>query len=243
MGEEGGVRPRGRDWLGMSLALVAVALCIRLGFWQLSRLHQRQARNAIARTGWALPPVEIDGTTQLDSVRDRRVRARGVYDFDHEQLWRPHMLDEAPGVDLVTPLKLADGAIVLVDRGWVASEDAFHVDQRAYREPEAADVVGLAFAAPRTRGDVDPVKLKDSLPYALLPFVIQQLPDCPSVTPFSSCLSVESDAPMASSSIRRLPPPELTNGPHLSYVIQWFSFATIILVGSVALFRKRRRPG
>lgn len=207
--------------------LILAAACVRLGFWQLSRLHQRQARNAIARAGWALPPVELERQTPLDSVRNRRVHVRGVYDFDHERLWRPHMLDEAPGVDLVTPLKLADGVAVLVDRGWVASADAFHVDARAYREPESADVVGLALPAPRTRGDVDPAKLKDSLPYALLPFVVQQLPDCATVAP--------SGLP------RRLPPPELTNGPHLSYVIQWFSFALIILVGSVALFRRKAR--
>ena len=218
-----------RDLLGIGLALVVAATCVRLGFWQISRLHHRLARNATTRAGWALPSLEIAATTPLDSVRNRRVHVRGVYDFDRERLWRPHMLDEAPGVDLVTPLKLADGVAVLVDRGWVASADAYHVDQRAFRELESADVVGLAFAAPRTRGDVDPAKLKDSLPYPLLPFVVQQLPDCASVAPVGRP--------------RRLPPPELTSGPHLSYVIQWFSFAVIILVGSVALFRKKARPG
>ena len=231
---------RGRDLVGACLALLVAATCVRLGFWQIARLHQRLARNATARAGWALPPIEIRENTPLDSVRNRRVYARGVYDFDHERLWRPHMLDEAPGVDLVTPLKLADGVAVLVDRGWVASADAFHVDERTYREPESADVVGLAFAAPRTRGDVDPATLKDSLPYTLLPFVVQQLPDCPSDASSSSCAPVASMAP--SSIPRRLPRPELTNGPHLSYVIQWFSFAAIIVVGSIALFRKRARP-
>jgi surfeit locus 1 family protein len=33
--------------------------------------------------------------------------------------------------------------------------------------------------------------------------------------------------------------PELSDGPHLSYAIQWFSFAVIIVVGSVTLVRKR----
>jgi surfeit locus 1 family protein len=217
-----------RDVLGIGLALVVAATCVRLGFWQISRLHQRLARNAATRAGWALPSLDITSTTPLDSVRNRRVHVRGVYDFDHQRLWRPHMLDEAPGVDLVTPLKLTDGVAVLVDRGWVASADAYHVDERAYREPDSAVVVGLAFAAPRTRGDVDPAKLKDSVPYAVLPFVVQQLPESVAVAPAGSP--------------RRLPPPELTNGPHLSYVIQWFSFAVIILVGSVALFRRRGRP-
>jgi surfeit locus 1 family protein len=101
------------------------------------------------------------------------------------------------------------------------------VDARAYWEPESGNVVGLALAAPRTRGDVDPAKLRDSLPYTLLPFIVQQLPDCATTAP--------SNAP------RRLPPPELTNGPHLSYVIQWFSFAVIILVGTAALLRRKVR--
>jgi surfeit locus 1 family protein len=225
------VHLRGRELLGACLALVVAATCVRLGFWQIARLHQRQARNATVRAGWALPPLELRGPVPLDSVRNRRVHVRGLYDFDHERLWRPHMLDEAPGVDLITPLKIAGGVAVLVDRGWVASADAYHVDARAYRDPEAADVVGLALAAPRTRGDVDPAKLKDSVRYTLLPFVIQQLPDCATV------------APAAPSSLpRRLPPPELTNGPHLSYTIQWFSFAVITIVGSIALFgRKARR--
>jgi surfeit locus 1 family protein len=65
------------------------------------------------------------------------------------------------------------------------------------------------------------------LPYALLPFVVQQLPDTTAMTPVGTP--------------RRLPPPELTNGPHLSYTIQWFCFALIILVGSLALFRRKAR--
>jgi len=32
--------------------------------------------------------------------------------------------------------------------------------------------------------------------------------------------------------------PELDDGPHLSYAIQWFSFALIIVIGSIALLRK-----
>jgi surfeit locus 1 family protein len=220
---------RRADVVGVVLALLVAATCVRLGLWQIARLHQRQARNAVARAGWGRPPLELGWNTSPDSVRNRRVHVRGIYDFDRERIWRPHMLDEAPGVDLVTPLRLTRGVAVLVDRGWVASADAYHVDARAYREPESADVVGLALPAPRSRGDVDPARLKDSLPYALLPFVVQQLPDSAAAAPVGRP--------------RRLPPPELTNGPHLSYAIQWFSFAAIVLVGSFMLFRKTVRRG
>lgn len=218
-----------RDLVGIAIALVAAATCVRLGFWQLSRLRQRLARNALARAAWALPPIELVGPIPLDSARNRRVRVRGTYDFRYQRLWRPHVLDEAPGVDLVTPVRLAGGHGVLVDRGWVASPDAYHVDEGAYREPDTVDVLGLALAAPRTRGDVDPARLRDTVPYPLLPFVVQQLPE--------SAVALRPNVP------QRLPPPELTNGPHLSYAIQWFSFATIIVIGSAILFWKASRDG
>ncbi len=85
-------------------------------------------------------------------------------------------------------------------------------------------------AAPRARGDVDPAVLRTALPYPLLPFVLQQVP---------------SDSPSLRQSValRRWPPLELSNGPHLSYAIQWFSFAAIIVVGTVALVRKRGETG
>ncbi len=132
-----------------------------------------------------------------------------------------------PGVDLVTPLRLSDGAAVLVDRGWAPSPDAYHVDQKAYREGDSADVLGIGVRAPRAPGDVNPALLRDSLPYPLLPFVMQQLP--PATAP---------DRPLPPGLIR-WPAPELSDGPHLSYAVQWFSFAVIIVVGSLALLRTR----
>src|ERR1044072_3911670 len=97
--------------------------------------------------------------------------------------------------------------LVLVDRGWVYSPDAFHVDHPRYREPDTTAVTGIAMVAPRGRGDVSPG--------GFLPFVIQVTgPDPAAGLP------------------RRWPPPVLDDGPHLSYAIQWFSFAVIALVGT-----------
>ncbi|HYU37771.1 MAG TPA: SURF1 family protein [Gemmatimonadales bacterium] len=216
-----------RDLAGLVVALLIAATCVRLGVWQLDRLHGRRERNAALFAARARPPLEVDGSLPADSARDRRLHARGVYDYRHEQFWRARSYEGVPGVDLVTPLRLADGTAVLVDRGWAPSPDAYHVDQGAYREEDSAAVVGLGFAAPRARGDVDPARLRDSLPYPVLPFVLQQFPsDSPTV-------------PRSAAVLIRWPAPELSDGPHLSYAIQWFSFAVIIAVGSLALARKR----
>jgi cytochrome oxidase assembly protein ShyY1 len=115
-------------------------------------------------------------------------------------------------------LRLPDDAVVLVDRGWVPSPDAFHVDETLYRESDSAMIEGIALIPPRGRGDVKPAS------GGYLPFVIQ----------------LEQPAPPERGLPRRWPAPALDNGPHLAYAIQWFSFATIALVGTAALLRHRK---
>ncbi len=216
---------RPRDWAGAAVALLVAATCVRLGFWQLDRLHQRRARNAAVAARRALPAIELRGRgVSGDSARERRIAARGVYDYDHERLWRGRTYEGVPGVSLITPLLLRDGSGVLVDRGWVPSPDAAHVDLGAWREADTVEVLGLGQVAPRGRGDVDPAKLGDSLAYPLPGFIIQQVPP-------SSAL----DRPRPP---YRWPAAALDDGPHLSYAIQWCSFAVIIVVGTAALVRK-----
>jgi surfeit locus 1 family protein len=213
-----------RDLGGAAFALAVAALCVRLGFWQIHRLQERRARNALIRAAHARPPIELTGRgLSADSARDRRIQARGVYDYDHERIWAGRTREGAPGVAVLTPLRLPDGSAVFVDRGWVPSPDARHVDLAAWREPDSASINGLAFPAPRDRGDVRPAALVDSLPYPVLPFVVQLFPTDTAWT---------RPAPL------RWPASTLGAGPHLSYAIQWFSFAVIIVVGTVALLRK-----
>jgi len=202
----------------IALAVVAVLVattCVLLGRWQLDRLSQRRARNAVLAARLALPPLAVRRDLSADSARQRRVVADGVYDFAAERTWPGRSFQGTPGVALVTPLRLSDGSVVLVDRGWVPSPDAFHVDHTRYREPDTASVTGIALIPPRGRGDVDVS--------GFVPFVIQlEGPDPSSGLP------------------RRWPPPAFDDGPHLSYAIQWFSFALIALVGTAGLIRKGR---
>jgi len=196
-----------RDILGAIVALAVAFVCVRLGFWQLDRLAQRRARNAGLAARLALPPLQVVRGIPADSTHQRRLIARGVYDFGGELIGPGRSFDGTPGVALVTPLRLADGSTVFVDRGWVPSPDARHVDQTLYREADTATVEGLGVIPPPGRHD--------------LSFILQQ-----------SGTAAPRGLP------RRWPPPALDDGPHLSYAIQWFSFAVIIVVGTAALLRK-----
>ena len=199
------------------VAILVATVCVLLGRWQLNRLTQHRARNNVLAARLALPPLTVRRDTGADSARQRRVVARGVYDFSVERAWPGRSFQGTPVVALITPLRLADGSVVLVDRGWVPSPDAFHVDHGLYLEPDTATVTGVALIAPRGRGDVDVA--------GFLPFVIQ----------------LETPEPPPNRGLpRRWPPPAFDDGPHLSYAIQWFSFALIALVGTAVLIRKGR---
>ena len=219
-----------KDWVGAAFALLVAALFVRLGVWQLDRLHQRRAINAAVLARRALPPVTIPSATlPVDSVRDRRVVATGAWDYSHERVWGARSYEGVPGVAVLTPLKLAGGAAVFVDRGWAPSADALHVDHAALREGDSATVSGLAFSAPRGRGDVDPALLRDSLPSPVAGFVILEIQT-----------NRQADRP---SNLVYWPTPELSDGPHLSYAIQWFAFAIIVIVGMGAVIKKNVEEG
>ncbi len=122
-----------RDLTLAAVAVLVATACVLLGRWQLNRLAQRRARNAALAARLALPPLPVGRNVTADSARQRRVVARGVYDFAAERTWPGRSFQGTPGVALLTPLRLADGSAVLVDRGWVPSPDAFHVDHALYR--------------------------------------------------------------------------------------------------------------
>ena len=230
------------------LVVVVAATCVRLGFWQLHRLEQRRARNAAIRSASALPvlvlsPDSVAAVAASPSrYLNRRVRVAGTYDPPREVVLRGRAQEGSPGVHLVTPLLVAgSGAAVLVNRGWAPSPDGATVDRRPYAETGAHTVFGLLQEVPLTTDRGQPIAMPNGRdttyrrldltvvrarsPYPVLPLYVQQLPDSP-----------------ASGPPYRVPSPELTEGPHLSYAIQWFSFAAIAVIGFlVAVLRGRRR--
>jgi surfeit locus 1 family protein len=230
------------------LVIALAALCVRLGFWQLDRLAQRRAQNALINARMNQPAQAIDGAgVDLEDMDYRRVELRGVYDSAHEVILRNRALEGVPGVHVLTPLRLSQGAgapaAVLVDRGWLPLELAAPEERRAYAAPPGEVVVtGLArrsqagaggppdpaLPAGQTRRDawfrVDIGQIEQQTGYALLPFFVEQTP-----------------APGDPDLPRRTPPTDLGEGSHLSYTIQWFSFAAILLIGYGAFMVQRLR--
>lgn len=249
-------------WIvGHLLAIAAVVSFSNFGAWQLRRHEQRVEQNALIETRLAEAPIRLEtalaeaeaerrasaAAGDADPLAYRRVRVSGHFDPAHEVLRRPVSRDGTPGFHVVTPLVLADGSAVLVERGWVPQQyDRVPLDEAP---PPAGEVTidALAFAgdrpptgawaalAPRDPPDVvltqvayvDPVRLAEQVPYPLQPLRL--------------VLEAEPRPP----GDRRLPlppvAPEVTLGPHLGYAIQWYAFVAVVVIGYAALMRRRYR--
>ncbi len=227
------------------LAVAFAALAVRLGFWQLHRLADRRAFNARLSARLALPPVAIDSLPpDTAAARYRRVRLRGTWDAAHEMILVSRTRNGSPGVNFITPLRLPGrDTAYLVNRGWAYAADGKTVDATAWREAtdtatgEAfADVYPVGLAGPvvgegATIRRLDPSALRARLPYPVATAYLVVQPSLADTTTRRATTPV------------RLAVPALSEGPHQSYAIQWFFFATVALVGAAAYVRADRRRG
>ncbi|MGZ8629833.1 MAG: SURF1 family cytochrome oxidase biogenesis protein [Actinomycetota bacterium] len=228
-------RPR---WIGLTLfAIGVVVVCGRLGLWQLDRLEGRREFNDRYASGLAIEPIPFeDLLAARGPLAYRRVTTTGRYDTAHEVILYGRSLEGQPGNHVLTPLLLADGRGVVVDRGWVP----FELDEPPVAEAappgDDVEVEGILLAGqPGGAGQVqagedrvttvrtvDLDAIDRDVPYDLVPWFVQ----------------LQAQSPAAGELPVPEPPPELTEGPHLSYAFQWFAFATIAAVGYVILVRR-----
>lgn len=248
------LRPR---WLiGTVTVVLAAAVMINLGLWQIRRLHQRIDRNhaiearihAPAQSlGQILARYRIGAPlTAPDSAAYRHVAVSGTYDAADEVLLRSRSEGGNPGFHVLTPLKLADGKALLVDRGWVPYTD------NAPPVPAAAPPAGtVTLTGLLRRPEPEPSGFFKAIS-----------PDVPATGPLKrtfyanphrlqgqfsfplidAYLQLSTQSPAQTGELPVTPdPPVLTNGPHLSYTIQWFSFMLITVIGyAVAVDRRAR---
>jgi surfeit locus 1 family protein len=122
---------KARAWKSLAvpgaLALIALAVLIGLGLWQLERLQWKNALLAqvAARTMAQAAPLPPESQWKNIAAADeyRRLRATGTFRHDREALLYTVEPDDrrpgGPGYLVLTPLALADGSTVIVNRGFV----------------------------------------------------------------------------------------------------------------------------
>lgn len=220
-------------------AVVITAVFVRLGLWQLDRLHERQRVNAGLASRAVAPPVPISQLpTDTANAHYRRVSVQGAYDYSNETVLTLRSRDGSPGVNIITPVRLpSTDTAVLVVRGWVYSPNGMTVDLSRWREDLRLNGSGFVETYPPARKGtnaspshsnayrwLDRSELEKRFRYPLKPYYLV-LTSPPADT--------TKDTPP------RLGVPPMDEGPHKSYAIQWFSFAAISIIGTILFLRRK----
>ena len=239
------LRPR---WILIHLVLAALtATMVFLGFWQLNRLDQKQAtnENVIART--ALPPQEIQlllnsATTSSASYADlqwRVVTAQGQYLADKSVTIINRSQDATAGYSPVTPFLLENGSVVFVNRGFVPLAQSTPAPTsgsillkgylRTSQTRTFLSAVDSTDPAATEFHRLDLNLLSQRMSQPTLPMYLQLIEETPA-------LNSAWPAPTQL--------PELTEGSHFSYAMQWWFFSLVSLTGWIVVSRRalRTRP-
>ncbi|HTZ80558.1 MAG TPA: SURF1 family protein [Stellaceae bacterium] len=221
-------------------ALLAFAALIALGTWQVERLHWKEGLIAARAAALAAPPAELP--TSLEAARKlefRRVRASGVFLYDHEfPVNGTEKESGQAGYLLVTPLRRADGSVLLVDRGWIPWDRRDPASRAAGNPAGTVEVAGLL----RIPSDgkpgwfvpdndprknqwfyVDPAAMGRAAGVSVLPFYIDAGP-----------ASNPGGYPLGGQTNMELP------NNHLQYAITWYSLAGVLVVIYLLMLRRER---
>ena len=220
----------------MVFAVLAAALFVRLGIWQLHRRQERRARNALITARLDSAEIDVNAVPRDTALaRFRRVRVSGVPDYAHEVIYADRSFRGSPGVNLLTPVRFPGrDTAVIVDRGWVYAPDGATVDFAKWHDRDST-FVGYVEELPSSAGSTYRGKpriiarmsldvIRKAVPYPVAPIYVVVL----------------GDSAMAPDRVARLSVPPLDDGPHMGYALQWFAFATISLVGAGVVLAGRR---
>jgi cytochrome oxidase assembly protein ShyY1 len=228
-----------RLWLRWALLIAFVAVLgvafVSLGNWQLDRLAQRKERNAttIANEQKPVQPYEQVFTRPIaDADQWQRVEASGTFDADRQFVVRYRSNGGIEGYEVVTPLRTASGA-VLVDRGFIPLERGTRIPSVAPPPPTGeVTVVGHVRRNEKgRRAATTPVNnqmrlISSDAIAATLPYEIE--------SGYIGLLTVE---PEQQGGFQPIQLPELSEGPHFWYAVQWFMFTTVAIAAIVVFIR------
>lgn len=229
------LRPK---WIAFHLLVVAgVIAMINFGFWQLRRLDERQAFNAVIEERYDAVPVALDelltAGTDPDDVAWRPVTASGTYLTEQGVLIVNRSQNGRAGVNTVVPMRLDDGRILFVNRGFVplafdtppvpAEEISVTGRLRPSQERGFAQLSDPPDGELEEAQRLDIDRLSGQVDGEVVPMYIDLIESVPA----------EAD---------RLPEPviapDLSEGNHLSYAAQWFIFSIALAVGWVLAVRR-----
>lgn len=231
--------------------LILIPSFIGLGMWQRSRYHERTAENAVIRTAMNAPPVPIEDSDAVAAPVPQKARWKqltlvGTFDTAHQFLARNHQENGNPGFWVITPMTLADGTSVLVNRGWIPTVDSDEQQSPAIPAPPAGTVtVTGRLQQSETKGNTGIRDVTSGLPAGQISLINTDALAAKTGLQLRGgyaevITSKPADSATNSSGVQITPvdAPSLDEGPYLSYWFQWWLFCVIAAGGWVTIIRR-----
>jgi cytochrome oxidase assembly protein ShyY1 len=235
-----------RRWVLFAIAVAVLAVGTWwLGEWQFHRLQERQDKNHVVEANLDRPAAPVgdvlavgDGADRADEWR--QVTATGEYAVDHTVIVRYRSGDDgASGVDVVVPLVTDEGPALVVDRGFLAvdsSDGVPSVDDVPAPPPGQVTVTGWV----RVDGTGDSTQVSDGSTRAINS---TRIGEATGLEVYGGFVDLASENPEPDEALERAETPDLGEGPHFFYGLQWWFFGLLAIGGFGYLaWDERRRP-
>lgn len=230
-------------WLGyLALTIVFSIVASLFGVWQWDRREQAVAKIEQVENHYDQPPQSLDEldleTSQAaQDLEWTPVTFSGEYLVEDQVLIRTRPRSGSVGFEVLVPILISSGEVVIVNRGWVPTGESQDFPDRV-PEPPHSLVSVLARVKPP-----EPSLTGRSAPPGQLPSIdlvaYQDLLEYPIASNFYLELIAEDPAPTVS--LVPFMKPIADEGPHLSYTLQWFVFALMAVVAYGWLLRSEYR--
>ena len=221
------------------VALLLIAACLFAAQWQFSRGSNQSANNKIIAANIDLPSLNIEDVANLDPVANqwRKITLQGKFSMSNQELVRNRYYEGKFGFEVLTLFTTPNGESFWVDRGWVAA------GPNAATPPDVEQVTGESIEiTARIRSENLSRQLQGSF------FVTRATSEKPeSIAKLQGIDANEYYLDLLGSPDGQVRPlteielPELSNGPHYAYGIQWLAFALLALTGRFLIFREAKR--
>ncbi|HEX8632430.1 MAG TPA: SURF1 family protein [Catenuloplanes sp.] len=240
-------------WVGLALlTVVLAAVMVQLGNWQLSRYHQRSAINERIDAGERTAPVPLadavprptaPGAAGPAPARDRQwvpVTVTGRYDSGNEILVRGRTVNGRVGFEVLTPLVLADGTAVLIDRGWLPAPagDATAVPQVPAAPTAEVTVVGRVHLSESRPGAIARRQGRIEVRRVAVGQIAGQVP----YPLHGAYLLLTRQSPPADPTFTAVPIRHENDWQNGGYAVQWWLFAALTL-GAYGWLARREAHG
>jgi len=217
------------------IALLLVIFCLWGSQWQYHRGVDRHARNAVIEERIAQSPIELASVTgTLADYEWQPVSTSGSFNKEKQILLRNRYNDGKYGYEVLTLFTSTDNKSFWVDRGWVQA---------------GATATTPPVLTPLPEGEVTingRLRLDSSLPRGSFFALPGKGEGLVSELNAQSQLNTEKFyIDLLSGSQASLTPkvpaqlPELSDGPHMAYALQWIFFGGLVIYGRILIRRTR----